>query len=580
MYTQYDEFSGIGGFSDGARFVPGVECADAANHDPEAITQHRLNFPRARHYQEDVTKIDMTRMPRADIFTGSPSCPSWTTANGQRRDFDKVNAEQEALFDLPGASPTDPAVRKRAKQYKRARLLMWEPIIYLRAMIERDPANPVLIGVIENVIQCRLWADWDKWISEFHKIGYYTKLIPFNAMHARPVRAPRVPQSRNRLFLAFYHRSLGRHPDWDKWIRPRAWCQNCQTVVDALGPIFKNPKLDMGSYGSQYVFQCPNKTCAGKQVFPEVVPALAAIDLSNQGTRIGDRESLGMKPLAPATEGRISAGMHRHWEPLLVPVGGTWRGNADRGAVPLSQPAPTRTTRETDGIALPPLLVPVEARAEVGRVTSAVDPSRTMTTRAETGVVMPFLTSLRGGGSRLATHSVTDPAGTVTASGNHHGLVIPPSFLVRNNSTRDGNAGRLCTPLTEPARTVTTAGHQSLVTLSDALLVPYYGAADSARPAGEPCGTLTTRDRYGIATPAGMLTELPDLEDVRFRMLEDPEIKILMGFGAHFRNEARSKRSRVRLYGNAVPPALAEVIISALVECAYGVDLPRELVTA
>lgn len=584
MITHYSEFSGLGGTDHGVHFVGTgtgerfqrwVETTDAANHDPDACAQHALNFPNARHYQEDVTKLDMEKMPRVDFFSGSPACPAWTDANGVKRDFDQANAVQEALPGLEDAAPDDPKLRKRIAQYKRSRLLMHEIPRYLRAMIERNPAEPVLIGLVENVIQCRLWAEWDSWLGEFHKMDYEVRVIALNAMHARPVRAPWAAQSRDRLFVAFWHRSLGRTPDWDKWLRPKAWCDNCCHIVDAV-QVFKRPGADMGRYGSQYIYQCPQLRCRGREVFPEVVPALSAIDLSNRGVRIGDRERLGMKALVPATLGRIEAGKARHWGPLLVPTGGTWRGRGDKGATTLTQPAPARTTRECDAVALPPLLVPVEGRP--GKVAMpASSPVRTQTTRNETGVVLPFITPLRGGGSKKASHSITEPAGTVTASGNHHGLVVPPSFLMRNNT----GGAEMCTSVDEPARTVTTAGHQSLLTWDTAMLVPYYGAAESAVPVARPSGALTTRDRYGLAVaPDAWITELPELDDILFRMLEDFEIGRLMGFDQAYRNEARSKRTRVRLYGNAVVPACAELIASALIECLTGAQLERQLITA
>lgn len=544
--THYSEFSGLGGTDHGAHFVGTgsgatfrslIETTDAANHDRDACEQHALNFPHARHYQADVTKLDMTTMPRVDYFSASPACPAWTDANGVKRDFDRVNAEQDALFDLAGIKPDDPKLAKRIADYKRSRLLMSEVVRYLRAMIERNPAEPVLIGLVENVIQCRLWAEWDRWIGEIRKLGYHVRVIAFNAMHARPVRAPWAAQSRDRLFVAYWHESLNRTPDWDKWLRPKAWCDNCAQVVDAV-QVFKKPGVDMGRYDTSYAYQCPQLRCRGRRVHPEVVPAITAIDLSNRGVRIGDRERLGMKALADATTARIEAGKRKHWGPLLVPAGGTWRGKGDRGATSLQAPSPARTTRECDGVALPPLLVPVEGRP--GKTASvATEPVRTQTTRLETGVALPFITPLRGGGSKLASISTLEPAGTVTASGNHHGLVMPPA--------------------------------------DNALLVPYYGASESAQPAHRPVGTLTTRDKYGVATaPDLFLTELPDLLDIYFRMLDDEEVGDLMGFAKSYRNEARSKRTRVRLYGNAVVPACAELITSALVECLMGESLERE----
>lgn len=573
MLTAYDEFSGVGGTSKGASYVPGVEIALAANHDKHAITSHALNFPNARHYQEDVTKLDMETMPRADIFLASPVCPPWTDANGIRRDFDKINAQQ-TLFGDADEDYEDDKTRARRERYRRARLLMNEVPRYLRAMATRK--RPVLAGLVENVVQCRLWSEWDRWIGEFHKIGYHTRLIAFNSMHALPVRALRVPQSRNRLFLAYWHRSLNRTPDFDKWLRPKAWCPTCGQVVDAM-QVFKKRGVNMGCYRAQYVYRCPKSTCRHQEVVPDVLPALAAIDPTLPGIRIGDRSSLGMNPLASATMERIAAGVRRYWLPLLTPTGGTWRDKA----VPLTQPMPTRTTTESDGIAVPPLLVPVEGRP--GKVAApAVLPMRTQTTRNETGcAVLPFITPLRGGGDKGKARPVTEPLTTVTAGGNHHGLALPP--LVMRNNTPRGDAGQMCTPAYEPIRTITAGGKQSLLTWATQLLVPYYGATESAQPAAEPVGTLTTRDRYGLAQldhPNDLhLDDLDgfDLNDVRFRMLEKHEIRRAMGFEDTYLVSAKSKRVIVRLYGNAVTPPAAEVIVSALVETITGEPLPREL---
>lgn len=585
--THYSEFSGLGGTDHGAHFVgtgwgntftQWVESVVAANHDKDAVAEYQRNNPNTDVRQADVTKLDMETMPRVDLFTASPACPAWTTANGVKRDFDQANAEGQALFEMPGATMDDPKLRKRVEQYKRTRLLMWEVIRYLRACHDRDPNNPVLIGLVENVVQCRLWAHWDEWIGEFRKLGYEIKVIAFNSMHAQPVRAPYIPQSRNRLYVAYWHRSIGREPDWDKWLRPRAFCENCAELVDAL-QVFKKPKNDMGTYGKngQYIYRCPNLRC-GREVFPEAVPALAAIDLTRPAAKIGERESLGMKPLEDSTLGRIGYGMKRHWEPLLVPVGGTWRTDGVKGAQPLARPAPTTTTRETDGVALPPLMIPVEGRAEATRVTPATDPVRTMTCRAETAVALPFIASLRGGGckdSAAAARSVSEPAATVSAQGNHHGLVLPPAMLMRNVNSR-GDKGAMCTPLDQPARTVVASNVQSVLTL-DALLVPYYGSAKGAQRATDPIGTLTTRDRYGLATADGaLLRTLPSITDVRFRMLDPDEVGLLMGFDPSYRNEARARRTRIRLYGNAVTPAVAELIVSALVECLSGETLERD----
>lgn len=572
MLRIYDEFAGVGGTSHGASYVPGVEIYAAANHDKHAVDSHTLNFPDARHFQADITKLPVDKMPYAEIFSASPACPAWTTANGVRREFDRANAEVQHLFDLPEDEP-DPKVRKKLDEYRRSRLLMKEIPRYLRAMAERG--RPVLAGMMENVIQCRLWHEWDDWYGEIVKLGYEIRIIAFNSMHAQPVRALAAPQSRDRLYLAYWHKSLGRRPDFDKWLRPQAWCPSCDERVLAV-QVFKKPGADMGRYDAQYVYQCPKVSCRGQRVRPETLPALAAIDPTIPGIRIGDRGSRKLPPLAEATLDRIRAGVRRYWAPLMVPV----EGRPGKVAAPGLEPPRTQTCRNETGYALPPFLAPAGGTWR-DRPSSGLEPMPTRTTRETDGIAFPglppFITPLRGGGDKERARSVDEPLTTVTASGNHHGLALPP-LLMRNNTPR-GDASYLTTPATEPARSITTAGHQSL-------LVPFYGSAQSAVPSSKPIGTLTTKDRYGIATPdldavaAGF-----DLDDVLFRMLEPHEIARAMAFAPSYQTSVKDKRTRVRLYGNAVTAPVAELIMSALVECITGAELDRfvadrELVTA
>lgn len=481
------------------------------------------------------------------------NCPPWTDARGKKRDFDKQTVQQGTLF---GEQEPD-------ENTKRARALMEEVPKYLEAMALRG--KPVLVGVVENVIQCRLWADWDRWIRRIELLGYRTRLIAFNSMHAAPPVSRRAPQSRDRLYLAYWHQSLGRDPDWDKWLRPAAYCPGCDTAVRAM-QVFKKPGQDMGRYRSQYLYRCPSSTCRHHQVEPAALPALVAIDPTIPGGAIKDRA----KPLADATLDRIKAGIRRWWLPLLTPAGGTWRDVA----MPLTDPMPTRTTRDTDAIAVPPLLVPVEGRP--GKtVAPGTAPWRTQTARQETAltqVPLPFITPLRGGGCKDASRSILDPVGTVTASGNHHGLALPP--LLMRNLTARGDQGQMVTPADEPARTVTASNRQSLLTWHQQLLVPYYGAADAAAPAAQPVGALTARDRYGIAQPSGADYSDRDVDefigDVLFRMLEPHEIAAAMAFDPDYKTVATSNRDKTRLFGNAVTPPVAELIVSALVEAVTG----------
>ncbi|MDX2658331.1 DNA cytosine methyltransferase [Streptomyces scabiei] len=543
--TVMDWFCGAGGSSQGMHSIPGVRMERAANHWERAIESHAANFPTVDHYRGDIREAPVESWPVTDIFWASPECPQWSNARGKKRDFDA--SLQGYLFE--GFGPSEEVERSRA--------LMEEVPLYLRGVQERG--GLVKAGVVENVVDVRAWDQWDRWIGEIRKLGYETRVIALNSMHADPRTVHKAPQSRDRLYVAYWHKSLGRVPDWDKWLRPRAWCTGCEAWVQAVQR-FKQPGRDMGRYRQQYVYRCPNTACRNQVVEPETLPAAVAIDWSISGQRIGDRA----KPLADKTLARIQAGLDKFAQPMMVPAGGTWRNDA----VPVTDPMACRTTRENDGLAIPPLLIPVEGR-DGKEPASAHAPLRTQTARNETGLAwLPFMVTMRGGGDQLRGRSISEPVGTVSANGNHHGLVMPdvPAFVMRNNGSRSGPGGEHCTPASEYFRTMTTAGHQSLVTWEH-LLVPYYGNG-TAKTVREPVGTLSTRDRYALVQGD------VNIDDVLFRMLEPHEIGRAMSFGDTY-IVLGSKRERVRQYGNAVTPNCAEVIVSALVEAITGDEIDR-----
>jgi len=620
--TLIDFFCGAGGSSQGAAGVPGVEVRAAANHWQRALESHAANFPDTSHYQGDIRDLDMSVLPRGDLFWASPECPQWSQARGVQRDYDKQP-------DLFGETLPDEAA-------ERSRALMWDVPRYLEAMKLRG--EPVLAGVVENVTDVRQWDRWREWVASISGLGYRTKLIALNSMHARPRVTLLAPQSRDRLYLAYWLKSLGRDPDWDKWLRPQAWCPSCQQVVTAL-QVFKRSGNDMGRYRQQYLYRCPKVACRGQIVEPGALPAAAAIDWDHPGQRIGDRE----RPLSPKTLARIRAGFERYARPITLEAhGNTFERRPGVRTWPVDQPLTTQTASETKGVAVPPVLVPAGGtwREDGSPVTDSMG---TRTTRENDGIaVPPFLTVHRGGPDEIRIGDVGNPLHGVTASGNHFGLVAPPfitvnrggegdlrtsaigeplssvttvntqhamvappflvpmrsgrprtiraedepmativadgsnhglvqpdgwvplSLLMRNNSSRAGGAEML-TPVSEPARTMTTKGHQSLVTWAD-ILVPYYGTG-VAREVSGPVGTLSTRDRYALVSGAF------EIEDALFRMLEPREIGRAMAFGGSY-TVLGNKRERTRQYGNAVTPPVAEVIVSALVEAITGEVLP------
>ncbi|MGV9543803.1 DNA cytosine methyltransferase [Nocardia beijingensis] len=543
MLDLMDWFCGAGGSSQGAHSVPGVRVTRAANHWARAIETHAANFPDTDHHLGDIREAPVEKWPTADLFWASPECPQWSSARGKARDFH--NTMQGDLFDTP-----------RDEEADRSRALMEEVPMYLRGVIERG--GKVRAGVVENVVEVRAWDQWDRWLNEIRALGYRVRVIALNSMHAQSVRTPVAPQSRDRLYVAYWDVSLKREPDWNKWLRPMAYCPTCEEWISAI-QVFKTEGQDMGRYRQQYVYRCPRVSCRNQVVEPPALPAAAAIDWSLEGERIGDRS----RPLAEKTMQRIRVGLTRYAAPvpMMVPAGGTWRDQAAPVTVPLS----ARTTRENDGLMIPQpflallrsdrprtigvheqlativadgsnhaLVVPMEGR-EGKEAQPATVPLRTQTTRAETAVAfLPFVAELRGGGSDA--RPVSDALATVTASGNHHGLVMPNGVSQH---------------------------------VWESMLLPYYGNG-AARPVDQPMGAQSTRDRFALVEAIRQ----PAIEDVRFRMLQPHEIGRAMAFTTGYA-VLGNKREQVRQYGNAVTPPVAEILISALVEAITGEGIDR-----
>lgn len=80
-----DNFAGGGGASTGIRNALGRDVDIAINHDASAIAMHRINHPTARHYQEDVWKVDPIKACNGypvGLAWFSPDCKHFSKAKG------------------------------------------------------------------------------------------------------------------------------------------------------------------------------------------------------------------------------------------------------------------------------------------------------------------------------------------------------------------------------------------------------------------------------------------------------------------------------------------------------------------
>lgn len=554
-----DLFAGAGGSSSGAESVAGVFVRMATNHWKLAMDTHNTNMPHVDHDVADIKEIPPQRYPYTDILWASPECTYWSQARGEKQDFAEDD-EQAALFGEDGKPlPSEAAQRSRALMEDVPRF----------ADHHRYKAI-----IVENVPDILKWNGLKTWLGRMRRLDYRAYVVPMNSAFAQQLGAP-APQLRDRVYFVFVQKCY-REPDLNRWTRPLAWCPACDTVVTAMMALKKDAPV-IGryvGYGRQYVWRCPSVTCRNSVVQPYVLPALAALDLSVPGIRIGDRALHGLRLLQPKTMARIEAGVRRYFSPgapAPVPTAPVISLSEYRAGTARLRPL-------TAGLGTKVLTVPMEGR-EGKQARPAILPMRSQTTRRETGLLVPA-----GGTWNDDAQTITDrpmrtrttresdglvviplrnnnrakrtvePLDTVAANGNHHAL------LMRNNT----GGAEISTPITEPARTITTAGHQSLVWHPDLLLAYDTG---TARRLTQPMPTQTTVEGDALLQAA------IEVEDCYFRMLTPDEIKLAMAFREDF-VLLGNQREQVKLAGNAVTPPAARDLIAAVVEAITG-DEPQ-----
>lgn len=568
--TITDLFCGGGGSSTGAIQVPGVEIRMAANHWQLAVDVHQANHEDADHAAADLHEEDPRFFPRTDILWASPECTKWSAASGGRYSTISVEADLLSLLD-PDLVEEDP----ETAIVQRSRLLMFDVLRFAEHHRYRAMVIENVVDIATNPKFAEAWALWRKSLG---RLGYDHRVVSLNSMHAQAHGDP-APQSRDRLYIVCWRRG-DRAPDIDRVMRPLAWCPTCGEVVESA-QAWKNGRT-VGKYRAQYVYV---HAACGTAVEPGYLPAAAAIDWTLRGTRIGDRT----KPLAEKTRRRIAAGIARYWRPFTAEVAGntferrpgvrTWpvdgvlttlhttpskalvvplEGRAGDRIRTAEQVLRTQTSRHLDAVVQPPLVMRnngIRGGHPSRHTTPASEYMRTLTANGPLPSVIepPFIAELRGGGS--TARPVSDPAATFTASGNHHGLVMPYYSGATTAKTTD-----------EPIGTLTTVDRYALITRHNS---SRGDGAEMTTPASEYLRTLTTTAQQSVVTPGDIDAAEARVDDCLFRMLEPHEVAAGMAFPADYRWHG-TRRERVKLAGNAVTPPAARDLIAAVVEALGG----------
>jgi len=560
--TILDFFCGMGGSSTGLA-ESGWNIRVAANHSQIAVSTHAANHPNTEHLCGDIQAIDLRTLPRARALWASPICTEVSPAGGRRKKGHHLDSFEAAGHVASG-------------DFERTRVTFWE--VVRAAELFRFEAV-----LIENVVEAAQWELFDIWLGAMSTLGYSYQFVSVNAAHVWGPDNPPAPQWRDRLYIVFLRNGI-RQPDLEP--RPLAWCPDCGTAVPAIQwwkpRKGQTPARRIGKYGPQYLYQCP---VGHGIVEPFVAPAASAIDWTDLGTRIGDRD----KPLSPATMRRIRVGLETIGNPALVAASGNTYDAASgannrylRVWPATTSPVPTQVNTAQQGIATngefvfsvthgqhdtgrhfdpntrpfstatvklgEALVVPAGGTWNTDARSALDEPHRTMLTRDAYGLALtaPFVTMLRNHGGALP---VSDPLATMTASGFHHGLTVPDgAFISKHHGSLDyGPIGHMNKTVDEPMPT-------TLARLNQSLVIPYRKGSKAYGVQDGPLSTMATHEQHGVAT----ITD-EDVMDARFRMLKPREAANAQRFPGDYVIHGNSSQMQMQA-GNAVAVNVAHWI--------------------
>jgi site-specific DNA-cytosine methylase len=437
------------------------------------------------------------------------------------------------------------------------------------------------------------------WIKQLVNEGYRYKVLYLNSMFFG------VPQSRDRWYGVFWDRRL---PTPDLEHRPPSWCSRCERMVDAVWTWKTGiPLTGQVRYGQQYNYRCPS--CRA-EVIPPMTPSLHALDLTNLGTRIGDRET----PMAASSMARAERCRQRFAEfpAIVVPgdpaghfpmTGAVFAGHRHNGdGQHFTRPMDTVTSTHEKAVLLAALdnyqgsprgvdePLPTQVGSEtLGVLTARVLPMRTHGTSRSLGEPMETLVGGAGSGGLgiLSTgllaarvlpnrengtsRSLGEPTETLVGNAGGGGLgilstgvqYVTAAGTIKHNGSID-EAQYRAHPLSAPLGTVVGSGNHQGVLFSG-----WYkqngstGTETAPHPLSDPFGTLTARDTTALlfADWQAALAELK-LEDCYYRMMAPHEVGRGCGFdvsvpGYGYQGDFivwGSARDQVDGYGNAVSP--------------------------
>ncbi|GGF24536.1 DNA methyltransferase [Youhaiella tibetensis] len=441
-----DSFAGGGGASTGIEMALGRSPDYAINHDPEALALHTANHPETVHLSQNIYKVDpmdVVGRRKVGLLWASPDCKHFSKAKGGKPV--KREIRDLAWTVVLWAERVQPRViiLENVEEFQ-----TWGPLVETDKGVMPDPE--------------RRGETFAEWVGALKKQGYK---VEWRELRACDYGAP---TTRKRLFVIMRR-------DGKKIVWP-------QPTHGAPG----DPDVIAGK-------KRPWRTAAEIIDWSEPCPSI--FDTSEEiMTKLGIR---AVRPLAENTLARIAKGIDRYvlksTKPFIVQFGRRYENADDTLTTPFNikfqtgavgsdvvDPLPTVTANsfiKRPGGAAPigvvaPVLAGVGGRAGQSRPRSANEPTATSTTKADTVLVAPVLSSAQHGGS---LRSADEPHRTVSASDKDQNQVVAAHLMTMRN------AGKPFNEANKPTHTV-TAGGAGLSLVAASMVQTGYGEREGQEP--------------------------------------------------------------------------------------------------
>ncbi len=461
-----DNFAGGGGASCGLEIALRRPVNIAINHDPEAVAMHTVNHPLTEHFCEDVWEINPVKVCKGRsvaLAWFSPDCKHFSKAKGGR--------------------PVEKKIRGLAWVVLRWAATVKPRIIMLENVEEFTTWGPVIDGQPDPKQKGKTFKSF---VRALERQGY---VVEWRELRASDYGAPTI---RKRLFLVA--RNDGNLIVWPKvthgdprkvgfkqsGLKPWRTAAECidwdipaPSIFTRTRPLAENTLKRVAKGFRRFVIDADS---------PFIVPVCHG-EAPGQEARTHDINAPLPTITAKGKHALISPFVARHFGQSIgasidVPVGTVTAGGAGKTAL------------------ITPYLTE-HANSSNPRVFAADEPLRTQCAQIKGGhfaMCMPFLAKHFGG---VVGVPADTPMPTITTRGTQTQMVA--AYV---NKLRSDNVGH---GADEPLHTVSASGtHHALTT---AYMVKYYGNEKEGHGLNGPCGTVTTKDRFGLVQVEALTPE-------------------------------------------------------------------------